>query len=67
MKVPYRDYILGHLKASGKNVKDLAMQCGVSKDTIYRKLREPDTIDRNTLRILHKVTGISYEELIERR
>lgn len=67
MKTSFSDYVIGSLRANGKNIDDIAQITGTSKSTIYRKLADPDTMSREMLRAIHKYTNIPYEELLERR
>lgn len=67
MKVKFRDYILGHIRSSGMTVDDFCDLCDITKPTLYRKLNEPDRIDRTMIRVLHKHCGLTYEDLMERR
>ena len=67
MKTAFKDYVIGHLTANGKTLDDIAQMTGTSLSTVYRKLSDPDTMSREMLRMIHKYSNISYEELMERR
>lgn len=63
----FRDFILGEMRKRGKTVEDLCSLCGKSRSTVYRILSDPDSMDRQTIRLLHRHFGIDYAELMERR
>lgn len=63
----FRDFILGEMRKRGKTVEDLCSLCGKSRSTVYRMLSDPDLMDRQTIRLLHRHFGIDYAELMERR
>lgn len=67
MKAPFRDYVLGCVRISGKTVDEIARISGIHPATLYRQIRQPDTLTRETIRVLHRYVGISYEDLCERR
>ena len=67
MKTVFKDYVLGAIRQNGKSVDDVCMLCGISKSTFYKRLSEPDGMDRQMIRTLHKYASIPYEELVERR
>lgn len=67
MKTAFSDYVIGSLRANGKNIDDIAQITGSSKSTIYRKLADPDTMSREMLRAIHRLSGIEYADLMERR
>ena len=67
MKTSFKDYTLGMIRSSGMKIDDVCALAGISKPTLYRRLSDPDRIDRQTIRMLHKHCGMSYEELIERK
>lgn len=67
MKTSFREYTLGRIRSAGMTVDEVCVLCDITKPTLYRRLSEPDRMDRLTLRILHKHCGIDYDELMERR
>ena len=64
-KVSYRDLILGTARAQGLRVEDVASMTGKTTRSLYRALADPAKIDRQTLQILHRRLGLSWEELME--
>ncbi len=67
MKTSFRDLVLSRLRENHKTPLDIAEATGTSLSTIYRKLADPDTLSREQIRIIHKHTNLSYEDLMERR
>jgi len=67
MKTTFRDLVLSRLRENHKSPLDIAEATGTSLSTIYRKLADPDTLSREQIRIIHKHTNLSYEDLMERR
>ena len=67
MKIPFKDLVLSRLRENKKSPLDIAEATGTSLSTIYRKLADPDSLSREQIRIIHKHTNLSYEDLMERR
>lgn len=67
MKTSFRNLVLSRLRENHKSPLDIAEATGTSLSTIYRKLADPDSLSREQIRIIHKHTNLSYEDLMERR
>lgn len=62
---PYEGYIglvLARRRADGMTLEDLASACGVSPQTLRRRLAEPETISLGLVRKINRALGILAED-----
>lgn len=63
-KPSYEQQIIGYLKLNGYELSDIAKMRGCCLRTLKNKLKEPDNLDRQTLRLFHKYGKVPLEVLI---